>query len=60
MFPYAHLPMMLDATLIPFKDVIISDGLVVPYRIVIGGNMARSFKEIYMENKSNGLVHKTL
>lgn len=60
MFPYGPMPLMLDATLMPFKDVIISDGLVIPYNIMIGGNMARSFKDVYMAAKKSGMLQKTL
>ena len=55
MFGYAHLPLMIQATLIPFEDVIISDGLIQTYNVIIGGNMARSFKDIYMAAKKNGI-----
>lgn len=60
MFSYRPLPLILEATLMPFKDVIISDGLVIPYNIVIGGNMARTFKEVYMTAKKSGMLQKTL
>lgn len=60
MFPFAHLPLLIEATFMPFRDVIISDGLVLPYNIVIGGNMAKEFKEIYMRAKKAGNLHKTL
>jgi hypothetical protein len=57
MFYNAPLPILMEATLIPFKDVIISDGLVMPYRVVIGSTMARGFKDIYMSAKKNGKLH---
>jgi hypothetical protein len=60
MFPYWPMPLMLEATFMPFKDVIISDGLVMPYNIVIGGNMARTFKDVYMAAKKSGMLQKTL
>lgn len=60
MFPFAHLPLLIEATFMPFRNVIISDGLVLPYRIMIGGNMAKEFKEIYMRAKKAGNLHKTL
>lgn len=57
MFPYARLPIIIGATLIPFRDVIISDGLLTPYyKFIIGGNMAREFKDIYMEAKNSGRI----
>ena len=48
MFFYRPAPIMMQATLILFKNVIISDGLVMPYNIMIGRNMAREFKDIYI------------
>lgn len=60
MFGYAKLPLMIQATLVPFEDVIISDGLVQAYNVVIGGNMAREFKDIYMTAKKNGMIHRQL
>ena len=60
MFRYARLPLMIHATLIPFEDVIISDGLIQTYNIIIGGNMARSFKDVYMLAKKNGMIHRQL
>lgn len=30
MFLYAPMPLMIEATLMPFKDVIITDGLIMP------------------------------
>lgn len=59
-FYYAPMPLMLEATFMPFKNVIISGGLVVPYKIVIGGNMAKNFKDIYMTAKKNKTLHKFL
>lgn len=60
MFGYVRLPLMIHATLIPFKDVIISDGLIQTYNVIIGGNMARSFKDTYMAAKKDGMIHKRL
>lgn len=60
MFYYEPVPLMLEATFMPFKDVIISDGLVMPYKIVIGRNMAGNFKDIYMAAKKNKTLHKFL
>ena len=41
-------PVLLDAVLLPFLDSIISDGLVVPYRIYFGKGAIEDFKEVYM------------
>lgn len=60
MFCYALMPLMIEATLLPFREMIITDGLIMPYNILIGGNMARTFKDIYMTAKKSGTLHKTL
>lgn len=60
MFLYAPMPLMIEATLMPFKDVIITDGLIVPYNLIIGGNMARTFKDVYMSAKKNGEIVKSM
>lgn len=60
MFGYARLPLMVQATLIPFEDVIISDGLIQTYNVIIGGNMARTFKNTYMAAKKSGTLHRQL
>lgn len=60
MFFYRRPPIMLEAALMPFRDAIISDGLVLPYNIMIGGNMARSFKDVYMAAKKSGRLYKSL
>ena len=60
MFGYAHLPLMIHTTLIPFEDVIISDGLVQTYNVIIGGNMAMAFKDIYMTAKKSGALYRKL
>lgn len=60
MFPFAPLPIVMKATFLPFRDVIISDGLVMEYPVRIGGNMAKQFKDIYMREKENGTIIRTL
>ncbi len=59
MFPEVPLPILMKATLIPFRDVIISDGLVIAYPVLIGKNMAKQFKDMYMEAKKDGRVIRT-
>lgn len=49
-------PIMLRATLLPFKDVIISDGLVTLFSVRFGKNYATDFKETYMTAKRNGSI----
>ena len=49
-------PVLLDAVLIPFRGSIISDGLVVPYRIRFGKEATEDFKEMYMNAKRNHTI----
>ena len=60
MFYGAPMPLLVEATFIPFRDVIISDGLVVPYRVIIGGNMKREYKDVYMAAKKIGQIYRSL
>ena len=60
MFLGAPMPLMLEATFVPFRDVIISDGLVMPYNILVGGGMKRMFKDVYMAAKKSGRIHQSL
>jgi len=50
-------PVLLDAVLIPFRDSIISDGLVAPYSIYFGKGAREDFKEVYMNAKRNHTIH---
>ena len=52
----APMPTLLDATLLPFKNVIISDGLVSVVPIMFGLNSRADFKGIYMDAKRNGKI----
>ncbi len=54
------LPVVVEVVLLPFKNVIISDGLVVVSNLTFGRNMSESFKEIYLTAKKNGEIHKTI
>lgn len=54
------LPVVLKAVLIPFKNVIISDGLVVTHNLFFGKNMRSEFKDIYLSAKKNQSIHKSL
>ena len=49
-------PVLLDAVLIPFRGSIISDGLVVPYRIYFGKGATEDFKEVYVNAKRNHTI----
>lgn len=60
MFCGAPLPLIVGATFIPFRDMIISDGLVIPYNIIVGSGMKQMFREVYMNAKKNGRIHRSL
>lgn len=60
MFWGAPMPLMIEATFMPFRDVIISDGIIMPYNIYIGGNMKRQLKDIYMNAKKSGSLIRSL
>lgn len=52
MFHSSHLPLFMEAVLIPFENRIIYDSLLIPYRIHIGSNMRKGFNEEYREIKA--------
>lgn len=56
MLPDYPMPTIVKATLLPFKNVIISDGLVSAFPIHFGRNSAADFKEIYMSAKRDHTV----
>ncbi|MGQ9625241.1 MAG: hypothetical protein ACUVXA_19265 [Candidatus Jordarchaeum sp.] len=47
----SSLPVMVDCVLLPFKDKIVYDGIVIPYNIFFGGGIRRSFNHAYQEAK---------
>lgn len=59
MFFYRTPPIMLNAVLLPFKEAVITDGLVAPYNVSFGKGYSWEFKEFYMETKkSGGIIRK--
>lgn len=56
----SRLPLYVNAVLLPFKGVIIYDGLFEPYNVFFGGHIKRELKEIYMTAKQNGKIIETL
>ena len=60
MFYYAPMPLMVEATLMPYRNVIITDGLIMPYNLMIGGNMTKTFRDVYMDAKRSGAIKKSL
>lgn len=51
---------IVQATLLPFGDVIIHDGIVSPLRVTLGKNMSEESKKIYLTVKANGTLHYSL
>lgn len=49
-------PILLQATLIPFGNCIISDGLVYPHNIIFSSGARSDFKDFYMNAKQNGKI----
>lgn len=49
-------PVLLDAVLIPFRESIISDGLVVSYCIYFGKGAREDYREVYMTGKKNQII----
>lgn len=60
MFPYV--PMFVEAVLIPFRDVIITDGLMQspPMQLTFGAGARRAFKEQYSAARAAGQVRTRL
>lgn len=56
MIPKEALPVFVEAVLLPFRDVIIYDGLLLGGNIMIGPNMAVGFKDTYMAAKRNDKI----
>ena len=52
--------MLLDAVLIPFRDSIISNGLVVLYQICFGKGARADFKDAYVNAKKNQTIRFTI
>lgn len=48
-----NLPQMVDTILLPFRDKIIHDGILVGYDITFGGGMKRSLNEAYKQAKES-------
>ena len=59
-FLFFSIPLLVEATLYPFRDVIITDGLIMPYNVVFGGGVKTTYKDIYIEAKKTASIIKTL
>ena len=51
MYYYHSLPVMIDATLLPFKGVIITDGLLGTMNVFLGSGVKKQMKDIYTSAK---------
>lgn len=60
MIPRADLPILLRATLIPFRDKIIYDSIVACRNVIIGHGYAETFKEIYLSAKLTKTIRSSL
>ncbi|MFM7449475.1 MAG: hypothetical protein ACKO24_12865 [Leptolyngbyaceae cyanobacterium] len=60
MFYPSQLPLLVEAVLLPFKDVIIYDGLLQGYNIFFGGGISGDLKEIYLRAKQRGEIIESL
>ncbi|MGM9552036.1 MAG: hypothetical protein ACI3XA_07255 [Clostridia bacterium] len=60
MFDGWHLPLLVDAVLLPFLGKVITDGLMIPHRISFGVEYTAEFKKIYMNAKRNGDIKLSL
>jgi len=54
------MPQVVKATLIPFRDAIIHDGIVLPHGVCLGRNLSERSKQIYLTAKANGNLHYSL
>ncbi len=60
MFANRTPPILLDTTLIPFRDCIISDGLTMMQNIYFSTEARNDFKDVYMHAKQNGKIISSL
>ncbi len=54
------MPQIVQATLMPFRDTIIHDGIVAPYGICLSRDMSEQSKQIYLAAKANDNLHYSL
>lgn len=54
------IPQIVEATLIPFRNSIIYDGIVAPYGVCLGRNMSEQSRQIYLTAKAAGNLHYDL
>lgn len=52
----SYLPVLVEATLLPFKGRVIYDGIVIPYNVAFGSGIRADLKDTYMEAKRDGAI----
>ena len=60
MLPSYALPSYVQTVLLPFRERIIYDGLLVTQSVMFGSNMRSSFRETYMRAKQRGEIIESL
>lgn len=56
LLPKASLPLYVEAVLLPFKGVVIYDGLLPTYSLSFGGGIKESLKQVYNKAKRKGEI----
>ncbi len=60
MLNYGPVPQIIRATLIPYEDCIIHDGVIIPYNVLLGQGMAEWSKQVYLSAKKDGRLLDSL
>ena len=60
LFPEETLPVFMEATLLPFRDVIISDGVVIPRPVRIPESVKEECQSIYLAARKSKTMRRTL
>ncbi|NJN21499.1 MAG: hypothetical protein HC812_10370 [Leptolyngbya sp. RL_3_1] len=55
-YPKSHLPAYVKTVLLPFRRIIVYDGLMQGYNLFFGGGIKSSLKAAYMQAKQNGKI----
>ena len=53
-------PVLLDAVLLPFRDSIITDGLMAAYPVYFGSGIREALKEVYLNAKADNTIYFSL
>ena len=60
MFGCRPLPVLMKAVLLPFRDKIITDGIVIPCNILFGRGYVSGFRDVYMDAKRSSSIRFSL